>query len=198
MGSTLGCSEAMSPGTTRGLTRHTRLRFVSSRRRGGHDAERRSPVRQAAPDHLEQWFTDVISVVEALREEVRKSERDRKESDKVRDEQHKELVRMIQTLQGTSTQMHTDDPFHYEALGVTPQQGLGRQTNSVQASHEDTAALPRKDSIPPPQQGSAPPPQQDSVHASHEDTAALPYRDSVPPPQQGSAPPPQQSCAPPP
>ncbi|KAK0592378.1 hypothetical protein LWI29_018148 [Acer saccharum] len=83
--------------------RRTRLRFVSSRRRRGHDAERRSPVREAVPDHLERRFADVISAVEALREEVRKSERDRKESDRVRDEQHKELVRMIQTLQGTST-----------------------------------------------------------------------------------------------
>ncbi|KAK1564946.1 hypothetical protein Q3G72_015345 [Acer saccharum] len=159
--------------------RHTRLRFVSSRRRG-------------APDYLEHRFTDVISAVEALREEVRKSERDRKESDKVRDEQHKELVRMIQTLQGTSTQMYTDDPFHYEAPRVMPQQGLGRQTNSVQTSHEDIAALHRRDSVPPPQQGSVPHPHQDSVphphqdsvEASHEDTAALPRRDLVPPPQQ--------------
>ncbi|KAK1563233.1 hypothetical protein Q3G72_024537 [Acer saccharum] len=74
-----------------------------------------------ALDHLERWFADVIIAVEALREEVRKSERDRKESDKVRDEQHKELVCMIQTLQGTLTQMFTDDLFHYEAPRVTPQ-----------------------------------------------------------------------------
>ncbi|KAK1548716.1 hypothetical protein Q3G72_022187 [Acer saccharum] len=33
--------ERRSPPTP---TRHTRLRFVSFRRRGGHDAERRSPV----------------------------------------------------------------------------------------------------------------------------------------------------------
>ncbi|KAK0588089.1 hypothetical protein LWI29_034131 [Acer saccharum] len=147
---------------------------------------------KVAPDYLEHRFADVISAVEALREEVRKSERDRKESDKVRDEQHKELVRMIQTLQGTSTQMYTDDPFHYEAPRVMPQQGLGRQTNSVQTSHEDIAALHRRDSVPPPQQGSVPHPHQDSVphphqdsvEASHEDTAALPRRDLVPPPQQ--------------
>ncbi|KAK0584283.1 hypothetical protein LWI29_010489 [Acer saccharum] len=78
-------------------------------------------VFEVAPDHLERRFADVIIAVEALQEEVRKSERDRKESDKVRDEQHKELVYMIQTLQGTSTQMYTDDLFHYEAPGVTPQ-----------------------------------------------------------------------------
>ncbi|KAK1578158.1 hypothetical protein Q3G72_027995 [Acer saccharum] len=125
---------------------HTCLRFMSSRRRRGHDAKRRSLVREAAPDHLERRFADVISAVEALREEVRKSERVRKESDKVKDEQHKELVRMIQTLQGTSTQMHTDDPFHYEAPGVTPQQGLGSQRDSVKTFHENTAALPRRDS----------------------------------------------------
>ncbi|KAK1572097.1 hypothetical protein Q3G72_027586 [Acer saccharum] len=64
---------------------------------------RRTRLRFAVPDHLERRFADVISAVEALREEVRKSERDRKESDRVRDEQHKELIRMIQTLQGTST-----------------------------------------------------------------------------------------------
>ncbi|KAK1578259.1 hypothetical protein Q3G72_028876 [Acer saccharum] len=106
--------------------RYTRLRFMSSRRR-------------EAPDHLEHQFTDVINAVEALREEIRKSERDRKESDK----------------------------------------GLGRQRDSVQASHEDIAALPRRDSVPPSLQ--------DSVEASHEDTAVLPRRDSVPPPQQDSA-----------
>ncbi|KAK1550356.1 hypothetical protein Q3G72_017813 [Acer saccharum] len=121
------------------------------------------------------------SAIEALREEVRKSERDRNESDKIKDEQLKELVHMIQTLYGTSTQMHTDDLFHYEALGVTPQQGLGRQrdSDSVEASHEDTAALPRRDSVPPPQH--------DSVEASHVDTTALPSKDLVPPPQQDSA-----------
>ncbi|KAK0593162.1 hypothetical protein LWI29_032090 [Acer saccharum] len=99
--------------------------------------------------------------------------------------------------------MHTDDLFHYEALGVMPQQGLGRQRDSVQTSHEDTAALPRRDSVPSPQQDSVeashediaalprrdsvPPPQNDSVEASHVDTTALPSRDSVPPPQQDSA-----------
>ncbi|KAK0579062.1 hypothetical protein LWI29_020277 [Acer saccharum] len=76
----------------------TRLRFMSSTQRKGHDAERRSPAREAVLDHLERWFANVFNVVEALREEVRNSERERKESDKVREEQHKELVRMIQTL----------------------------------------------------------------------------------------------------
>ncbi|KAK1582972.1 hypothetical protein Q3G72_019879 [Acer saccharum] len=50
--------------------RITRLRFVSSRMRGGHDAEQRSPVREATLDHLERRFTDVINEVEALWEEV--------------------------------------------------------------------------------------------------------------------------------
>ncbi|KAK1555877.1 hypothetical protein Q3G72_032654 [Acer saccharum] len=125
-------------------TRRTRLRFMPYRRRGGHDTERRSPVREAVPDHLERQFADVISAVEALREEIRNSDRERKESEGVRDKQHKELVRMIQTLQGTSTQMHMDDPFHYEAPRVTPQQGL-------ETSQQGTAALPRKDAVPLPQ-----------------------------------------------
>ena len=128
---------------------------------------------------MERRFADVIIAVEALQEEVRKSERDRKESDKVRDEQHKELVRMIQTLQGTSTQMHTDDPFHYEAPGVIPQQGLGSQRDSVETFHEDTAALPRRDSVPPPQQDS------DVVHdteAFDQGTTSLPHKDAVLPP----------------
>ncbi|KAK0608389.1 hypothetical protein LWI29_029977 [Acer saccharum] len=55
-------------------TRRTRLRFMSSRRRGGHDAARqsplRSPIQEAVPDHLERRFADVISAVEALQEEV--------------------------------------------------------------------------------------------------------------------------------
>ncbi|KAK1558667.1 hypothetical protein Q3G72_005239 [Acer saccharum] len=49
--SSVPASERRSPPVP---AKHTRLRFVSSRRRGGHDAERRSPVRQVAPDHLEQ------------------------------------------------------------------------------------------------------------------------------------------------
>ncbi|KAK1549510.1 hypothetical protein Q3G72_003181 [Acer saccharum] len=111
-------TDGAGPSTTAPAKR-THLRFVSSRRRGGHDAERQSPVRETVPDHLERRFTDVISAVEALQEEVRSSDRERKESDSVRDEQHKEL-------------------------------GLGRQRDSAETSHEDTAALPRKDSIPPP------------------------------------------------
>ncbi|KAK0571393.1 hypothetical protein LWI29_015047 [Acer saccharum] len=112
--------------------RHTHLRFVSSRRRGVTMQSdnllyeryincyclRSSQFEisiciinlmcddfflQTVPDHLERRFTDVISAVEALQEEVRSSDRERKESDSVRDEQHKELVCMIQTLQGTST-----------------------------------------------------------------------------------------------
>ncbi|KAK1561815.1 hypothetical protein Q3G72_001100 [Acer saccharum] len=129
--------------------RRTRLRFLSSIRTGGHDAEQRSPVRESVPDHLERRFANVISAVKALREEVHKSDKERKESDRVKDEQNKELVRMIHTLQGTSTQMHTDEPFHYEAPGVMPQQGLDRQRNSADTSHKDTTLLPRMDSIPP-------------------------------------------------
>ncbi|KAI9182434.1 hypothetical protein LWI28_025333 [Acer negundo] len=104
----------------------SRLRFMCSNQTVGHDVERRSPVQKAVLDHLERRFVEVISVAEALREEVHKSDKERNESDKVRREQHKELVCMIQTFQGTSTQMHTDEPFHYEALGVTPWQGIGR------------------------------------------------------------------------
>ncbi|KAK1586880.1 hypothetical protein Q3G72_007131 [Acer saccharum] len=50
----------------------------------GHDVERRSPVRQVVPDHLERRFAEVISVIKALREEVHKSDRERKESDKAK------------------------------------------------------------------------------------------------------------------
>ncbi|KAK0593130.1 hypothetical protein LWI29_031508 [Acer saccharum] len=64
----------------------------------GDDGAELREADTATPDHLEHRFADVISAIEALREEVRKSERDRKESDKIRDEQLKELVRMIQTL----------------------------------------------------------------------------------------------------
>ncbi|KAK0572922.1 hypothetical protein LWI29_000435 [Acer saccharum] len=34
---------------------------------------------------------------------------------------------MIRTLQGTLTQMHTYELFHYEASGVMPQQNIGTQ-----------------------------------------------------------------------
>ncbi|KAK1559500.1 hypothetical protein Q3G72_015118 [Acer saccharum] len=117
-------------------TRRTRLRFMSSRRRGGHNATRqsplRSPIQEAVPDHLEHRFADVISVVEALQEEK----------------------------------------------------------DSAENCHEDAAALPCRDSVPPSQQDSVPPPQQDSttVHGTkasfQQGTTALPRKDAVPPPLQ--------------
>ncbi|KAK1550873.1 hypothetical protein Q3G72_026207 [Acer saccharum] len=63
------------------------------------------------PDQLERRFTKLISAVDALREDVRKSDLERNESDKVKEKQYKELVRMIQTLQGTSTHMHRMSRF---------------------------------------------------------------------------------------
>ncbi|KAK0577009.1 hypothetical protein LWI29_026537 [Acer saccharum] len=130
--------------------KRTRLRFISSTQTVGHNAERRSPVREAIPGHLEHRIAEVISAIEALWEELHKNDRERKESGKVRQEQHKELVNMIQTLQGTSTQMHMDESFHYEVPRVTPRQGIGRQRDSavihnIKTSYEDTAALPRMD-----------------------------------------------------
>ncbi|KAK0600457.1 hypothetical protein LWI29_015218 [Acer saccharum] len=47
------------------------------------------------PDQLKRRFTEVINAIESLREEVYKNDLERKESDKVKEEQHKELVHMI-------------------------------------------------------------------------------------------------------
>ncbi|KAK1559562.1 hypothetical protein Q3G72_015819 [Acer saccharum] len=52
----------------------------------------------AIPGHLERRIAEVISAIEALWEELHKNDRERKESGRVRQEQHKELVNMIQTL----------------------------------------------------------------------------------------------------
>ncbi|KAK1582262.1 hypothetical protein Q3G72_013374 [Acer saccharum] len=52
-------------------------------------------VANAVPDQLKRWFIEVINAIESLREEVYKNDLERKESDKVKEEQHKELVHMI-------------------------------------------------------------------------------------------------------
>ncbi|KAK0592852.1 hypothetical protein LWI29_026586 [Acer saccharum] len=108
--------------------RRTHLRFVSSTQMMGHNVERRY---HEVPEHLECRFTEVISAVEALQEEVCKSDRERKESDRVREEQHKELVLSS---------------------------SIGRQRDSAADSvpppyPEDAAALPRVEhEVPVPQQ----------------------------------------------
>ncbi|KAK1570778.1 hypothetical protein Q3G72_006927 [Acer saccharum] len=125
--------------------RPVRVRFVSSTQTVGHDTERRSPVREAAPDQLESRLAELTSAMESLREEVRKSETERKEREKVRDKQHLELVRLIQQLQGTSAPMHTDDPLPYQTPVVTPRQGLSRQMDS--AAHPVAPPYPEQDTV---------------------------------------------------
>ncbi|TXG47057.1 hypothetical protein EZV62_026351 [Acer yangbiense] len=115
--------------------RSTRVRFVQARRGTAGHTDQRSLVREAVPDRWERQIIEVISVVDALREEVRKRDRERQE-------QHEELIRMIRTLQGTSTQMHTDEPFHYEAPGVTPLQRDSAPVHGTETSHRETAASP--------------------------------------------------------
>ncbi|KAK1557407.1 hypothetical protein Q3G72_024153 [Acer saccharum] len=44
--------------------------------------------------------------------------------------------------EGTSTQMHTEGPFHYEAPGVTPLQRDSAAVHGTETAHRETAASP--------------------------------------------------------
>ncbi|KAK0578615.1 hypothetical protein LWI29_013223 [Acer saccharum] len=92
--------------------RSTCVRFVQACRGTAGHTDQRSPVREAVPDRWERQFIEVISVVDALREE------------------------------GTSTQMHTEGPFHYEAPGVTPLQRDSAAVHGTETAHRGTAASP--------------------------------------------------------
>ncbi|KAK3211272.1 hypothetical protein Dsin_015978 [Dipteronia sinensis] len=95
------------------------LRWDLTRRPRGEKLDKIFTAK-AVPDHLERWFAEVISYVNPLRKEVSKSDRERQE-------QHHELVRMICTLQGTSIEIHTDEPRVDGATGVTAQQDICTQ-----------------------------------------------------------------------
>ncbi|KAI9177920.1 hypothetical protein LWI28_020637 [Acer negundo] len=94
--------------------RRAHLRFMSSTQTVGHNAKRRS---HAIPNHLECQFAEVISAIYILWVEVRKSDKERKESDRVREEQYKELVpfgvvqRWRVPLDYGQESLGTSDPF---------------------------------------------------------------------------------------
>ncbi|KAK3228443.1 hypothetical protein Dsin_000324 [Dipteronia sinensis] len=66
-------------------------------------------------------------------------------SDRNRHEQHQELVRMIRALYGTSIEMHSDEPFDFDATWVTAQMRADNQQDCTVASdiipQQDTAAV---------------------------------------------------------
>ncbi|KAK3195853.1 hypothetical protein Dsin_027163 [Dipteronia sinensis] len=88
-------------------------------------------IDEVVPYHWERRFAKVISALNALREEVRKSDKDKLE-------QHQELVDMICKLQGTSTEVHTDEPMDVDAdmtdVGAQSQQDTVT-LNSVMHDH---------------------------------------------------------------
>ncbi|KAK0570521.1 hypothetical protein LWI29_002637 [Acer saccharum] len=91
----------------------------------------------AVPDQLERRFAKLISAVDALREDVRKSDLERKESDKVKEKQYKELVTAEASVVGVQTEQDTADS---SSIGAQSQQDSAAASDVGPQTQHDTVA----------------------------------------------------------